>query len=98
MLRRLWIAEALVEHGFCWLVKARTLQRQVDGLVQQVSLQAGSYNRAGGLIAISTYVAARDPAMQPRPASGPAAEDRHRGHDDDPRPGADTQRGGDRHR
>ncbi|MHA4950688.1 hypothetical protein ACX27O_25500 [Micromonospora sp. SD19] len=41
------------------------MQRQVGGVVQQVALQAGSYNRAGGLISISTHVVVRDPGVRP---------------------------------
>ncbi|WP_422742697.1 hypothetical protein ACN27B_30125 [Micromonospora sp. WMMD754] len=59
-----WIAEALGEHGFCWLVKSRIVQRQVGDVVQQVALQASSYNRVGGLISVSTYVAVRDPVVR----------------------------------
>ncbi|MGC4891219.1 hypothetical protein [Micromonospora sp. DT227] len=33
-------------------------------MVQQVALQAGSYNRVGGLISISTHVAVRDLAVR----------------------------------
>jgi hypothetical protein len=59
-----WIAGALAAHGFHWLAKTRVIQRRVGGLLHEIALRPSSYNRAGKLIAVCTYVGVRDPALR----------------------------------
>ncbi|WP_238006514.1 hypothetical protein KZZ52_16375 [Dactylosporangium sp. AC04546] len=59
-----WIAGALATHGFHWLARTRTVQRQAGSLLHQIALHPSSYNRTDRLVSVSTYVGVRDPAFR----------------------------------
>ncbi|GAA2357627.1 hypothetical protein Cme02nite_51420 [Catellatospora methionotrophica] len=58
-----WLATQLAAEGFAWLPSKRLLRREVDGLIQEITLQPDRYNRRGSWISAQGAIGVREPAL-----------------------------------
>nr|BFE61046.1 hypothetical protein GCM10020063_055720 [Dactylosporangium thailandense] len=59
-----WLGAALAAEGFAWRPRQKALQRERDGLIQEIAFSPSSCNRTGQSVSAVAYLAARDPALR----------------------------------